>query len=69
MGYSIGSSEKIDVALTRIKYMTDCVLLKETMRDPLLSKYNVVIIDEVHESSLASELILSIVKRLGSPQK
>lgn len=39
---------------TKIKYMTDGMLFRETMSDPLLSKYSVIMIDEAHERSLAT---------------
>ena len=36
-------------ALTRIKYMTEGMLVREMMRDPLLNKYSVIMLDEAHE--------------------
>lgn len=38
---------------TVIKYMTDGVLLRETLKDPELDKYHVVVMDEAHERSSA----------------
>ena len=49
---------------TRIKFMTDGVLLAETRQDRLLSKYGVLIIDEAHERSLNIDFLLGYIKQL-----
>lgn len=49
---------------TKIKYYTDGVLLRETMTDPLLSKYSVVIIDEAHQRTLHSDVLLGLLKKI-----
>jgi ATP-dependent helicase HrpA len=49
---------------TRIKFMTDGVLLAETRRDRLLSKYGILIIDEAHERSLNIDFLLGYIKQL-----
>ena len=49
---------------TRIKFMTDGVLLAETRHDPLLRAYDTIIIDEAHERSLNIDFLLGVVKRL-----
>jgi ATP-dependent helicase HrpA len=49
---------------TKIKFMTDGVLLAETKNDPLLSKYDVIIIDEAHERSLNIDFLLGFLKNL-----
>lgn len=51
---------------TRIKFMTDGILLAETSGDPLLSSYDTIIIDEAHERSLNIDFLLGILKRLVS---
>lgn len=40
-------------------------MFREIIQDPLLTKYNVVMLDEVHEGTLASEVILAILKRFA----
>ena len=44
---------------TRIKFMTDGVLLAETRQDPLLKAYDVIIVDEAHERSLNIDFLLA----------
>jgi len=51
---------------TRIKFMTDGVLLAETRNDPDLRKYGVLIIDEAHERSLNIDFLLGYLKGLLS---
>ena len=43
---------------TKIKFMTDGVLLKEMERDFLLLKYSVICIDEAHERSLYTDILI-----------
>jgi len=43
---------------TRIKFMTDGVLLKEMEKDFILSKYSVICIDEAHERSLFTDILI-----------
>ncbi|MCG2623970.1 ATP-dependent RNA helicase HrpA [Arthrobacter sp. I2-34] len=49
---------------TRIKLMTDGILLAEIQRDKLLKKYSTIIIDEAHERSLNIDFILGYLKRI-----
>jgi hypothetical protein len=51
VGYTIRFENMTD-ASTRLKYMTDGMLLREAMLDPLLSKYAVIILDEAHERTV-----------------
>ncbi|XP_044175028.1 ATP-dependent RNA helicase DEAH12, chloroplastic-like [Acropora millepora] len=48
---------------TRIMYATDHVLLNECLKDPNLSKYSCIIIDEAHERSIYSDLLLGMIKK------
>ncbi|WP_077490120.1 ATP-dependent RNA helicase HrpA [Sinomonas mesophila] len=49
---------------TRVKLMTDGILLAEIQRDRLLKKYSTIIIDEAHERSLNIDFILGYLKRV-----
>ena len=63
VGYKIRFHDKTDKN-TRIKFMTDGVLLAETRNDPLLKKYGVIIIDEAHERSLNIDFLLGYLRNL-----
>ncbi len=49
---------------TRIKFMTDGILLAETQGDPELSEYDCIVIDEAHERSLNIDFLLGHLKLL-----
>jgi ATP-dependent helicase HrpA len=49
---------------TRIKLMTDGILLAEVQKDPFLNQYDTLIVDEAHERSLNIDFILGVVKKL-----
>ncbi|KAI8988611.1 P-loop containing nucleoside triphosphate hydrolase protein [Mycotypha africana] len=49
---------------TRIKYMTDGMLFREAMIDPLLANYSIIMIDEAHERSLYTDILIGIVKKI-----
>jgi len=49
---------------TLIKYMTDGVLLRETLREPDLDMYSCIIMDEAHERSLHTDVLFGILKKV-----
>ncbi|CAF1020682.1 unnamed protein product [Brachionus calyciflorus] len=61
VGYNV-RFEDCTSAETKIKYMTDGMLLREAISDPLLSRYSVIILDEVHERTIHTDVLLGIVK-------
>jgi HrpA-like RNA helicase len=63
VGYSVRFDEKCGPK-TRVKYLTDGMLLREAMTDPLLSRYSVVILDEAHERTLHTDVLFAVVKKI-----
>ncbi len=43
---------------TRIKFMTDGILLREIQEDLLLRKYSVIILDEAHERNVNTDILI-----------
>jgi HrpA-like RNA helicase len=65
LGGLVGYSVRFDEALsseTRIKYVTDGMLVRELLTDPLLSCYSVVIVDEAHERTLRTDILIANLK-------
>ncbi|KAJ5740901.1 hypothetical protein N7493_000773 [Penicillium malachiteum] len=63
VGYSI-RFEDLTSAETRVKFLTDGMLLREALVDPLLSRYSVIMVDEAHERSLSTDVLLGILKKI-----
>ncbi len=67
IGTEIGWQHRFGQALserTRVKFMTDGILLAETRGDPELRRYAVVMVDEAHERTLNIDFLLGYLKRL-----
>ncbi len=63
VGYKVRFTDKVGPR-TRVKVMTDGILLAETQGDPDLRAYDTIILDEAHERSLNIDFLLGYVKRL-----
>ena len=63
VGYKVRFTDKTSPGAT-IKLMTDGILLAETQTDPLLKKYDTIIIDEAHERSVNIDFLLGYLKQL-----
>ncbi|XP_020295918.1 probable ATP-dependent RNA helicase DHX35 [Pseudomyrmex gracilis] len=68
VGYSIRFDDYTDET-TKIKYMTEGILLRELMSDPLLTSYSVIILDEVHERTLQTDIIMGLLKKIIRKRK
>ncbi len=63
VGYQVRFTDRTS-ASTRLKVMTDGILLAELQRDRELTKYDTIIIDEAHERSLNIDFLLGYLRRL-----
>ena len=65
VGYKMRFNDSTGPA-TRIKVMTDGILLMELKADPLLSQYSVMLVDEAHERSLNIDFVLGVAQANSS---
>lgn len=63
VGYKMRFDDKT-LPSTRLKIMTDGILLQEIKNDPLLTDYSVMIVDEAHERSLNIDFVLGLLKNI-----
>src|SRR5690348_6473146 len=66
VGDLVGYSVRFDNTTSKktvIKYMTDGMLLRESIRDPDFNQYSFIIVDEAHERTVNTDLILGLVKK------
>ncbi len=68
VGYKMRFEDKTD-ATTKIKIMTDGILLQEMKLDPWLRNYSVIMVDEAHERSLNIDFVLGLLKRVLKERK
>ncbi|CAG7729660.1 unnamed protein product, partial [Allacma fusca] len=69
VGYSIRFDDKVDPQRTRIKYMTEGILIQEMMADPLLRSYSVIMLDEIHERTLNSDILMGLLRKIIKKRK
>ncbi|TQB75139.1 hypothetical protein MPDQ_003685 [Monascus purpureus] len=68
----VGYSVRFDTSTspsTRIKFLTEGMLLQEMLNDPWLTKYSAIVVDEVHERGVNVDLVLGFLKNLVSGKK
>ena len=63
VGYSI-RFEDMTSQKTILKYMTDGMLLREAMNDHDLTRYSTIILDEAHERTLATDILMGLLKEV-----
>ena len=68
VGYTVRFDDKTSKN-TLIKYVTDGLLLKEATTDHTLKKYQIIIIDEAHERTLATDILFGFLKELMEKRK
>ena len=64
VGYNI-RFEDMTGTKTVLKYMTDGMLLREAMADPLLERYAAVVLDEAHERTLSTDILFGLIKEVA----
>src|SRR5882762_2766473 len=62
VGYSVRFDDMTEPGTTFLKYMTDGMLLREAINDPDLSRYSTIILDEAHERTLATDILMGLLK-------
>lgn len=68
VGYSIRFEDSTSKE-TKIKYMTDGVLLRESLLDPELNQYSAIVMDEAHERSLNTDVLFGILRKVAQQRR
>lgn len=68
----VGYSVRFDTSTgpsTRVKYLTEGMLLQEMLHDPWLTRYSAVVVDEVHERGVNVDLVLGFLRNMVSGKR
>ncbi|KDR10772.1 hypothetical protein L798_15339, partial [Zootermopsis nevadensis] len=68
VGYSV-RFEDVTSERTKLKYLTDGMLLREAMLDVLLMSYSIIVLDEAHERTVHTDVLFGIVKQAQALRK
>lgn len=64
VGYAIRFEDCYTPNITKIKFVTDGLLIRELMQNPLLPQYSVIILDEVHERNVNTDIVVGLLKKV-----
>ena len=64
VGYAIRFDQCCNDDSTKIKFVTDGLLVREMMSDPLLTKYSAIMLDEAHERTLYTDIVIGLIKKI-----
>lgn len=62
VGYKIRFDDRTHKG-TKIKFITDGAIVREVMSDPLLTQYSVIMVDDAHDRSIDSDILISLLKK------
>ena len=68
VGYSVRFDTSVSPS-TRVKFLTEGMLLQEMLHDPWLTKYSAIVVDEVHERGINVDLTVGFLRNLVSGKK
>lgn len=68
VGFAVRFMYRLSPA-TKIKFLTDGLLLRECLVDRMLSQYSVIILDEIHERTVNTDVLLGILKTAQAARK
>ena len=63
-GYSVRFDDCTTPGVTRVRFVTDGLLVRELLRDPLLTGCAAVVVDEAHERSLQTDVLLALLRKV-----
>jgi ATP-dependent RNA helicase DHX37/DHR1 len=64
VGYQIRYDSTTVGPQTKVKFMTDGILMREIQQDLLLRKYSVILLDEAHERNLNTDILIGLLSRI-----